>query len=163
MPHIHSRLRRLAIIGFGALVFESSIDAASLYKCQRPDGRTSYQQTACDVTAEGGAYEIDPAEPSNRRGASSRQDVSVSGQVKQMQTQREKARRARAKAEATEDRRSRQETSQATADPAKCAMHRSEVAKWHQKVMNGYRQRSEKDYNENKLAYHQALVDRYCE
>ena len=138
---------------------------AELYKCQQANGQISYQQTACADSAGGGALAVDTRAPTDGETGSKNQDYSIESQVQAMQAQREQAlkerERARKQAE-TEARRSR--TSARTEhDPAKCAKQRAEVAKWHQKVLNGYRTRSEKELNENKLAYHQALMDRDCE
>ncbi len=47
-------------------------------------------------------------------------------------------------------------------DPVKCARHRAEAAKWEQRLKSGYRTREERTYKQNKLAYHQALIERHC-
>ena len=156
------RPSRLAL-GLIGLALAAHPAGAGLYKCQQANGQVSYQQTACADNAGGGALAVDTRAPTD--GGSKSRDYSIESQVQEMRTERERVsgerERARKHAE-TEARRSRA-SARTEHDPAKCAKQHAEVAKWHQKVLNGYRTRSEKDLNENKLAYHQALADRYCE
>ncbi|MBK1716170.1 DUF4124 domain-containing protein [Thiocystis violacea] len=141
---------------------------AALYKCQQPNGRITYQQTACDGradSAEANRLQVDIRGPDGRETGSSAEDYSVGGQAARMRAEREALTRARLKArkEAEAQRTASRPDRNSELDPAKCAKHRGEVAKWKQKVMKGYRTRSEKDQNDSKLAYHQALVDRHCD
>lgn len=138
---------------------------AELYKCHQADGQVSYQQNACDDIVQGDRLAVDTSRPSGSADGTQTRDYSIESQLKEMQTQREQARkeRERARKQAEADARQSTVSVRTEFDPAKCTKQRAEVAKWHQKVLNGYRTRSEKDLNENKLAHHQALADRYCD
>lgn len=142
---------------------------AALYKCQQPDGRVVYQQTACDGQATGDRLEVDIRGPDGTEAGQAAQDYSVTAQAERMRAEREALERERiqarreAEARARALRASAKPAANPDLDPAKCARHRSEAAKWKQKVMKGYHTPTEKEYNANKLAHHQALVARYCE
>lgn len=127
---------------------------AELYKCRQPDGRLTYQQTACAESDEAGALELHIPPPAS---GGRQQDYSIESQLEWMQRERQARRRL------ADDSRSRPADPAIQHDAAKCAKARGEVAKWQQKVRNGYHNRSEKEQNENKLAYHQALAERYCD
>ncbi len=139
---------------------------AELYKCRKSDGQISYQQTACDHGTQGGALAVDTREVDGEgnAGAKSR-DYSIESQLQEMRAEREQVLKERESARQRAEFAARETAVSARTDydPAKCSRQRAEVAKWHQKVLNGYHKRSEKEINENKLAYHEALVDRYCE
>ncbi|BCU06333.1 DUF4124 domain-containing protein [Allochromatium tepidum] len=143
--------------------------SAELYKCRRPDGSLSYQQTACAAQSEGDRLQVDIRGPDGRKSASSGVDYSVAAQAERLRAERETRERAHLQARREAEARARALRAAAKPDrntdfdPAKCARHRGEVAKWRQKVKGGYRTRDQKDYNDSKLAHHQALVERYCE
>ncbi|MGQ9660655.1 MAG: DUF4124 domain-containing protein [Thermochromatium sp.] len=141
---------------------------AQPYKCRQPDGGISYQQTACTGQAEGERLQFDRRGPDGREGASSRVDYSVSAQAERLRAEREARERAYLQSRRAAEARSR--ALRATTpernpnfDPITCARHRAEVAKWRQRAKASYRTREEKEYNDSKLAYHEALVARYCE
>lgn len=136
---------------------------AELYKCPQPDGRLTYQQTACGGHADVESFAVDIRGPDGTDTGSTDRDYSISGQAAQMRAEREQLDRARMQARRAAETRHAAAHSSDSRDSAKCAKHRGEAAKWKQKLMNGYRKRTEKDYNENKLAHHQALIDRYCD
>jgi hypothetical protein len=142
---------------------------AELYKCRQPDGSLSYQQTACAARTEGERLQVDIRGPDGRESASSDVDYSVAAQAERLRTEREARERAHLQARREAEARARALKAAAKPDrntdfdPAKCARHRGEVAKWRQKVKGGYRTRDQKDYNDSKLAHHEALVERYCE
>ncbi|ADC63609.1 DUF4124 domain-containing protein [Allochromatium vinosum] len=155
---------------FGVLLALTAGPAwAELYKCRQPDGSLSYQQTACAAQAEGDRLQVDIRGPDGRESASSGEDYSVAAQAERLRTEREARERAHLQARREAEARARALKAAAKPDrntdfdPAKCARHRAEVAKWRQKVKGGYRTRDEKDYNDSKLAHHEALVERYCE
>ena len=158
------RPSRLAL-GLIGLALAAHPAGAGLYKCQQANGQVSYQQTACTESAGGGALAVDTRAPTDGGTGSKSQDYSIESQVQAMQSERERVSRERERARKQAETEARRASVPARTehDPAKCAKQRAEVAKWHQKVLNGYRTRSERDLNENKLAYHQALMDRYCE
>ncbi|MTW19609.1 DUF4124 domain-containing protein [Allochromatium palmeri] len=151
------------------LALSASPAWAELYKCRQPDGSLSYQQTACAAQAEGQRLEVDTRGPNGRERASSSLDYSVAAQAERLRTEREARERAHLQARREAQARSRALKAAAKSDrntdfdSAKCARHRGEVAKWRQKVKGSYRTRDEKDYNDSKLAHHEALVERYCE
>ena len=138
---------------------------AELYKCRQPDGRVSYQQTACADRAAGQALSVDTRGPDGSTSGPAGQDYSVESQFRQMQAERQAVERAReqARREAAKETQRMQRSTRDERDPARCAKQRAEVAKWKEKLLHGYRTRSEKDINENKLAHHQALAERYCD
>jgi hypothetical protein len=138
---------------------------AELYKCQQADGRISYQETVCADSANGGALVVDTRGPDGQSSGTMGQDYSVETQLREMQTQRERVlnERERARRQATTEARRSTASTRGRHDPAKCTQQRAEVAKWQQKVLNGFRNRGEKDVNENKLAHYQALVERDCD
>ena len=154
---------RLAL-GLTALCVATQTQA-ELYKCRQPDGRISYQQAACAELADGQALSVDTRGPDGSTSGPTGQDYSVESQFRQMQAERQAAEmeRERARRQAAAEAQRGQRTTGGERDPAKCAKQRAEVAKWKQKLLHGYRTRSEKDINENKLAHHQALADRYCD
>lgn len=143
--------------------------SAQLYKCRQPDGGVSYQQTACAGQAEGERLQVDIRGPDGRESASSNVDYSVAAQAERLRIERETRERMHLQARREAEARSRALRAAAKPDRntdfdlAKCTRHRGEVAKWRQKVKRGYRTRDEKDYNDSKLAHHEALVERYCE
>ncbi|EXJ13892.1 hypothetical protein D779_3199 [Imhoffiella purpurea] len=156
MRHPDPSAPRLMAIGILILAGNAQ---AELYKCLGPDGRTTYQQTACDAASHTTDLELD-AHPAS--GSGKDQDYSIEKQLEAMRDGR--ARRAKARAQTrpnTQTARSAR-TGNPGFDAAKCARHRSETAKWRQKAMNAYRTRSDKEYNDNRLAYHEALMERYC-
>ncbi|MBK1723639.1 DUF4124 domain-containing protein [Thiocystis violacea] len=138
---------------------------AELYKCQQPNGRIIYQQTACGGHADVEAFAVDIRGPDGSDGAASGQKYSIGSQAAQMRAERERLNGARLKARQASEAAARRAAADSDKEPdrAKCAKHRAEVAKWKEKVMKGYRTRTQKDYNDSKLAYHAALVDRYCD
>ena len=121
---------------------------AELYKCRQPDWSLSYQQTPCAARTEGERLQVDIRGPDGRESASSDVDYSVAAQAERLRTEREARERAHLQAR-------REAEARARALKA--------VAKWRQKVKGGYRTRDQKDYNDSKLAHHEALVERYCE
>lgn len=142
---------------------------AELYKCRQSDGSLSYQQTACAAQAEGDRLQVDIRGPDGSESASSDVDYSVAAQAERLRAEREAREHAHLQARREAEARARALKAAAKPDrntdfdPAKCARHRGEVAKWRQKVKGGYRTRDQKDYNDSKLAHHTALVERYCE
>ncbi|NEV62580.1 DUF4124 domain-containing protein [Thiorhodococcus minor] len=138
---------------------------AGLFKCKQPDGRVIYQQTACGGHADVDPFEVDIRGPDGSKSGKSSRDYSVGSQAKAMRTQRERLSKARRQARARAAAAARRVTGSPSKTPnrSKCAKHRAEVAKWKQKLLNGYHERTEKVYNENKLEHHQALVDQYCD
>lgn len=155
--------KRLAL-GLTGLFIAAPV-AAELYKCRQPDGRVSYQQTVCSGIAEGDALTVETRGPNGGTSDATERDYSVESQLRQMQTAREatELERERARSQTAAEARRSRKVNRDERDPAKCARHRAEVAKWKQKLLRGYRQRSEKEINESKLAYHQTLTDRYCD
>lgn len=139
---------------------------AELYKCRQPDGRTVYQQTACGGHADAETFAVDIRGPDGTETGASGKDYSIGTQAASMRAERQalnRARmRARMQAEAAAKRTAAGSGKKPEPDRAKCAKHRGEVAKWKQKLLQGYRKRSEKEHDQSKLAYHEALVDRYC-
>lgn len=127
---------------------------AELYKCRQPDGRLTYQQTACAEADEARALDLRLPPPAS---GGEDKDYSIGAQLDWMQRERQARRRQ------VDDRAADTAEPASQQDAAKCAKARGEVAKWQQKVRNGYHSRSEKAQNESKLAYHQALADRYCD
>lgn len=158
-------IRRPSRLALGLIVLALAAHPAwaELYKCQQANGQISYQQTACADSAGSGALAVDTQVPTG--GGSKSQDYSVESQVQEMQAERERVSRERERARKQAEIEAHRASLPARTehDPAKCAKQRAEVAKWHQKVLNGYRTRSERDLNENKRAYHQVLMERYCE
>jgi hypothetical protein len=130
---------------------------AGPYKCLQPDGSVVYQETRCAIGTEGGELALDPPPPSSHAGKG--KDYSIEGQVKAMEAQRNKARKERARAAAQARPAAKKKPGY---DRAKCAKNRAEVARWTQKTHSTYRDIGERDYREQKLEYHQALVDQYC-
>ncbi len=166
MPAHRACSYRRLLLGLSLTWLVADPTWAELYKCPLPDGRVSYQQTACIGQTEGETLSVDIRGPDGSETGSSAPTYTIEGQATRMRTERETLTRARLKA-----RREAEAEAQATRtaaksnkedNPAQCAKHRSEAAKWKQKVMKGYRTRTDKEYNENKLAYHQAEIDRYC-
>jgi len=155
----HAPRNALRLVGIGLLLAGTAVQA-ELYKCRGTNGHTTYQQTACEATAQSADLSVDTQAPKN---APLAEDYSVGKQLESMRDARTKRALAREQARRAEETERTRLADTNRFDAAKCARHRSEVAKWHQKVLNGYRTRSEKDFNQNKLAYHQALVERYCE
>ena len=135
-----------------------SAGRAELYKCRQPDGRLTYQQTACAESDEGGALDPHMAPPAS---GGRQQDYSIESQLEWMQRERQARDEARRRQADAAHRAATAPASQQ--DAAKCAKARGEVAMWQQKVRNGYRTRDEKAQNESRLAYHQALAERYCD
>lgn len=138
---------------------------ADLFKCKQPDGRVIYQQTACGGHAGVAPFEVDIRGPDGSESGASSKDYSVGSQAKAMRTERERLSKARRQARVRAAAAARRAAASPSKTPnrAKCAKHRAEVAKWKQKLLNGYRERTEKIYNERKLEHHQALVDQYCD
>lgn len=156
------RLLCLLVCGLLGIALVARPARAELYKCQQANGQISYQQYACEDRAGGDTLTIDTRLPT--RTDAQDEDYSVESQAQAMQSEREllAEERERARQEASEARRT-SALARTERDPAKCAQQRAEVAKWKQKAMSSYRTRSERDLNENKLAYHQTLADRYCD
>ncbi|NEX20502.1 DUF4124 domain-containing protein [Thiorhodococcus mannitoliphagus] len=152
-------------IALGLALLIAADARAGLYKCRQPDGHMVYQQTACGGRADVDPFEIDIRGPNGSEAGASARDYSIGTQAKQMRTERERLDRSRRSARRQAAAATKRATGQSpkTPDRAKCAKHRAEAAKWKQKVMQGYRKRTEKDYNEGKLEHHQALVDQYCD
>ena len=142
---------------------------AELYKCERPDGRISYQQTACDGLAGSSALQVDIRGPDGTETGRSEADYSVEGQATRMRADREALTRARLKARREAEARAQalraaaRPVKRQESDRAKCAKHRGEAAKWKQEVMQGYHTRAEKERQETKLAEHQAMMELYCD
>lgn len=157
------------LIGILLMLTAAVPASAQLYKCRRPDGSLSYQQTACAAQAEGDRLHVDIRGPDGRESASSDADYSVAAQAERLRTEREARERAHLQARREAEARARalkaatKPDRNTDFDPAKCARHRGEVAKWRRKVKDGYRTRDEKDYNDSKLEHHEVLVERYCE
>ncbi len=147
-------------LALSVLLLVAQLAHAELYKCQQPDGRLTYQQTACGGHADVESFAVDIRGPDGTDTGAADRDYSIGSQAAQMRAERERLDRARMQARRAAERR---RTVTHSRDVAKCAKHRSEAAKWKEKVMQGYRKRTEKDYNENKLAHHRALIDRYCD
>ncbi|MFD2113992.1 DUF4124 domain-containing protein [Thiorhodococcus fuscus] len=155
----HAPRNALRLLGI-ALLLAGTAAQAELYKCRGSNGHTTYQQTACEASDQSAGLSVDTQ---ISKDAPSAEDYSVGKQVESMRDARTRRAQAREQARRAEETERTRHADTHRFDAAKCAKHRSEVAKWHQKVLNGYRTRSEKDFNQNKLAYHQALVERYCE
>lgn len=133
---------------------------AGPYKCLQPDGRVVYQDVQCAAGSEGAELRLDTGAPGGL-GRGQTQDYSVQGQLKALEAERRR----------TDQARKAQERAAETApagkkvggyDRAKCARNRAEAARWRQKVLNGYRDQHEREYQEQKLEYYQALADRFC-
>ena len=152
--------RRTAPIAVAALAAIWALGAdAGLYRCIQPDGSISYQQLPCPASADGAELRVDTTPPGGSDAATGNEDYSVQSQLKAMQKARARERAARDKAERAAERRARQTD---TRDPARCAKHQAQVARWREEVRNGYRSQNEKEYEAHMLEYHQALVERYC-
>ncbi|WP_295456588.1 DUF4124 domain-containing protein [uncultured Thiodictyon sp.] len=133
---------------------------AGPYKCLQPDGSVVYQDTSCAIGAAGAELALDPSPPpQDHAGKGRAKDYSIEGQVKAMEAERNKARKERARAAAQARQTAKKKPGY---DRAKCAKNRAEVARWSQQTHSTYRNISERDYREQKLEYHQALVDQYC-
>jgi hypothetical protein len=131
---------------------------AGTFKCIQPDGGIVYQQGPCAASDQGAELRVDTRPPGDRDTARRGKDLSVEGQLKALESARDKERKARARARkaATVKR------SGAGYDRAKCAKHRAQVARWQEDVRNGYRTQEEKAHDQHMLEYHQVLVERYC-
>ncbi len=155
------RLRTVNGLAIGpatCLTVTPLVGRAELYKCRQPDGQITYQQIACAASDDGRALELRAPPPAS---GGDRRDYSIESQLDWMQ--RERLAREQAHRRQTDEARRTTIDPISQHDAAKCAKARGEVAKWQQKVRNGYHSRSEKEQNESKLAYHQALADRYCD
>ncbi len=153
-------------LAFGlTALFVATQTQAELYKCRLPDGRVSYQQTACADLAEGQTLSVDTRGPDGSASGPTGQDYSVESQSRQMQAERQTAEmeREQARRQAAAEAQHQQRAARDERDPARCAKQRAEIARWKQRLLHGYRTRSEKDINESKLAHHQALAERYCD
>jgi len=142
--------------------------SAQIYKCRQPDGSLSYQQTACVAQTEPERIPVDIRGPDGSERTPSKVDYSVVAQAEHLRAEREarewahlQARRE-AEAQARALKAAAKPDRNTDFDPVKCARHRGEVAKWRRKVRSSYRNRDQRDYNQSKLTYHQALVERYC-
>jgi hypothetical protein len=146
-----------SVCALAAPLIVASPAHADLYKCPQPDGRVTYQQTACGGRADVESFEVDVGGPAGSETSTAGRDYSVAGQAASMQAEREQRSRARRSAKRAAA------PAGPRPDAAKCAKHRAEVARWKEKVMQGYRKRTEKDYNQGQLEHHQALAERFCD
>lgn len=134
--------------------------SAEIYKCQQPDGQIDYRQTPCD---DGRALTVDTRSPGGSAANATDRDYSVTTQAQEMQTQREQQSAQREREWAQQRAASASRLATTERDQAKCFKQRAEVAKWEQRASASYRTREERDENENTLAHHRSLVERYCE
>jgi hypothetical protein len=133
---------------------------AGTYKCLGLDGHISYQQTPCPLDTDGTALVTDNRPPSGAEVPGASETYGVERQIKALESAREQARKGRDPAPAA----ARQaRTSPDAFDPARCAKHRAEVARWRQAIRDGYRDRDEKEQEAQMLKHHEALVTRYCQ
>ena len=154
------------IIGLTLALLALRPASAELYKCLQPDGRLSYQQTACAPDAAGARLQVDTRGPDGREQASSAaEEYAVESQAEWLRSEREAQEAVLLEArQAAEARHAAQKAErQAQLDPAKCARHRAEAAKWREKARGTYRTRAEQEQNDNRLAHHQALIEQYCD
>ena len=132
---------------------------AGPFKCLHPDGSLSYQETPCPPETDGGELEVDTRRPGGSRAGG--KEYTVEGQVRALEAERKRAHKALEKRAA--------DSPGATAGPkprknkAKCAKHRAEVARWRRAVRNGYRDKDDREREEQMLEHHRALVEQYCE
>jgi hypothetical protein len=134
---------------------------AGPFKCLQPDGNVVYQDARCADGSAGAELKLDTSPPGGEDKGKA-QDYSVQGQLRALEAERrqaDKARKAREKAAAASEPASKKA---AGYDRAKCAKNRAEAARWRQKVRNGYRDRDEREYQEQKLEYYQSLADQFC-
>jgi hypothetical protein len=132
---------------------------AGAYKCRQPDGSIIYQEAACAAESAEEAVKLDPAPPGRGQVRGKAKDYSIEGQVKAFEAEHRRSPERRSKAGADQH---RGDGSGDDRDRAKCAKERAETARWRQAARGTYRDRDERDYREQTLAYHQALVERYC-
>jgi hypothetical protein len=126
--------------------------SAGAFKCLQPDGSIVYQGAACDPETPG---EEIPVESGPAPGGKAK-DYSIEGQIKALEAQRKKPR-------AEPDRAKRKSGAKGDGpDRAKCAKHRAEVARWQRATKGTYHDEDERQYREQKLEEHRALVERYC-
>lgn len=149
----------LALLG-PALSWLSACPAwAGAYKCRAPDGHISYQEAPCPADSDGGALTPDTAPPGGANARRASQAYSVEAQLKALEGARRRAREAREKAAAA-PRGTQAKTD--SHDPARCAKHRAEAARWRRKVRNAYRDKDERERETQMLKYHEALIERHC-
>ncbi|QIK38523.1 DUF4124 domain-containing protein [Caldichromatium japonicum] len=142
-----------------ALLYQQPLWAQAIYRCQMPDGRISYQQGACPDQAS--ATSIETSKPTAQSPTS--QDYSVTSQAERMRAERQAKERAQAEARQRQAARLKAQGNAAVqADPVRCAHHRAEAARWQRQLKSSQRTREERVYRENKIAYHQAIIERYC-
>jgi hypothetical protein len=149
---------------FATLIFIVGTGAAApvwagAYKCRQPDGSIAYQDAACAGEATGEEVKLEPSPSGQDKPRRKAKDYSIEGQVKAIEAERRKAHQGRSKSGTD---RPRSDPSRDDRDRAKCAKERAETARWHQAARGTYRDRDEQEYREQTLAYHQALVKRYC-
>lgn len=132
---------------------------AGTFKCQQPDGGIVYQAIPCAAESQGTELELDTRPPSGGEARGKGKDYSIESQLKAMEAERRKALKAQDQAGGGKHRSAKAASGP---DAAKCAKQRAEVARWRHRANAAYRDQSEKEYKEQTLEYHQALVDRYC-
>jgi hypothetical protein len=134
---------------------------AGPFKCLHPDGSLSYQESPCPTESEGGELEVDTRPPGGTRPRGKGQDTTIQGQLRALESERKRDEKARERRAPT--------SPKAASGPkprknkAKCAKHRAEVARWRRAVRNGYRDKDDREREEQMLEHHRALVEQYCE